>query len=619
MKDGLKDGLVEEKKNIETEKIKLDKLFSVIAGCRLVAFLAAVIFMFTSIKYKSFLPFSAFVISVIVFVFLVKYHAGIDEKILALKAKSTVINRYLMRFGDEWKKFKDDGSDFLKKNSTPLIAYDLDILGPSSLFQLINVAHTDEGRKKLADSLTFARDTSLGISERYDAITELSGKKDFMLDFESTSERIVQRREKEALRNNSDNENVDSQDNENKTDDTQNSEKTSESFPFWMYLFMIIIPVINIVMIALVLSKGLNPGRILITFVAGLILTWGPQSLIESFTSSVTKYGSVAGDYYKLLSLIGNEEFKSDLLKSIHERVKGHDGLLAAIKKLGTIGSFNNISFNPIIHMVLSGFLGWDYYIALAAYKWSRKNGNVFEESIDIISDIEELQSLAVLPVIRETTRPEIVYSKDPELSMKDIYHPLLESESVVSNTSDISGALTVITGSNMSGKTTFLRTIAINMVLAFTGCPVCAKYYRMPYMKIFTSMRVMDDVSGGISTFYAEILRIKEMAEYVESDQDVPALCLIDEIFKGTNSADRIVGAREALTKLSAGNAMVIVTTHDFELCDLTIDKGAVNNYHFEEYYENNTLKFDYKIKDGRCTTRNAMAILKMAGLVQI
>ncbi len=607
----MKDGLIEKKKEIELERIRLDKRFSIVAMFRLVVFLIALISIFVFVKYKSIIPMVIFVISVIGFICLVRYHANIDEMLLSLKAKNAVINRYLMRFNEQWKKFKDDGSDFLKKNVTPLIAYDLDLLGPSSLFQLINVAHTEKGRKKLADSLTFTRDTSLFINERYDAITELAEKESFLLDFESSSERIVQRKEKEAL-NNPDN------DTEEITEENAEKKKKLESFPIWMYLLMVAVPVINIVMIVLVLSKGLNPGRILFSFIAGLILTWGPQTILEDMTASLTKYGSAAGDYYRLLELISEEEFKSELLKGINERVKGHDGLLTAIKQLGTIGAFNNISFNPIVHMVLSGFFGWDYYIALAAFKWNKKNENVFEESLDIISDIEELESLAVLSMIRKTTKPEIVYSKDLILDMSGLYHPLLAQDTVISNDASISGPLTVITGSNMSGKTTFMRTIAINMVLAFTGSPVCAESFRMPFMKIFTSMRVMDDVSGGISTFYAEILRIKEMAEYVEQRSDVPALCLIDEIFKGTNSADRIVGAKEALTKLSAGNAMVIVTTHDFELCELEISSGKVNNYHFEEYYENNTLKFDYKIKDGRCTTRNAMAILKMAGLVQ-
>ena len=120
------------------------------------------------------------------------------------------------------------------------------------------------------------------------------------------------------------------------------------------------------------------------------------------------------------------------------------------------------------------------------------------------------------------------------------------------------------------------------------------------------------------ISTFYAEILRIKEMTDYIKSGNEVPALCFIDEIFKGTNSADRIVGAEKAVKKLSSGNSMVILTTHDFELCDLKSDSGNdVDNYHFEEYYENGELRFDYTIKNGRCTTRNAMTILEMAGLL--
>ncbi len=132
--------------------------------------------------------------------------------------------------------------------------------------------------------------------------------------------------------------------------------------------------------------------------------------------------------------------------------------------------------------------------------------------------------------------------------------------------------------------------------------------------MKIFTSMRVTDDVAHGISTFYAEILRIKTMSEYKQENK--PMLCLIDEIFKGTNSADRIVGAKGVITGLSAPNTMVIVSTHDFELCSLTNEDGSqVTNHHFEEYYEDDQLKFDYKIKDGRCTTTNARAILKMAG----
>ena len=161
-----------------------------------------------------------------------------------------------------------------------------------------------------------------------------------------------------------------------------------------------------------------------------------------------------------------------------------------------------------------------------------------------------------------------------------------------------------------MSGKTTFLRTVAINLVLAYLGAPVCAETLKATYMRIFTSMRVKDDVAHGISTFYAEILRIKEMAVYRKEEK--PMLCLIDEIFKGTNSADRIVGAKEVITKLAGSRCMTVVSTHDFELCSIT-DKNQTPavNYHFQE----DELRFDYKIRDGRCTTTNARAILRMAG----
>ena len=130
--------------------------------------------------------------------------------------------------------------------------------------------------------------------------------------------------------------------------------------------------------------------------------------------------------------------------------------------------------------------------------------------------------------------------------------HPLIHPAKVVANDADFKGGTTIITGSNMSGKTTFLRTLGINLILAYAGAPVCVDDMHADYMKIFSSMRVTDDVSNGISTFYAEILRIKSMVEYKKND--APMLCLIDEIFKGTNSADRIVGASQVIKKIVCG-----------------------------------------------------------------
>ena len=615
----MKEELIKQRKVVEQEKSKLDKLFSKVAILRLITFIAAAVLILAGAN-KNTVLFVFGIVLAAVFVGLVKYHADIDDRLLTIKTKTNVIDRYIMRCSGQWKNFEDNGSEFLTKENT--LSYDLDLLGRSSLFQLISVAHTFEGRKRLANTLSLKNVDIEKVSDRHEAVMELASKRDFLVDFESTSERIVERRKKDnekRMELSSDSEEKsDVKKTEEKNND--NGKENIDSFPIYFYPLMILVPVMNIVAIAMVLAGGMNPGRILVTFILGTVITWGPKTIQDKLIVPLHKYGTTAKDYYKMLKLLSEVEFDSRILKEIKTRVSSEDGLLRAINDLGKIGVFYNISFNPLVHMILAGFLGWDYYIAFAASRWSKKNAGVFEECIDIIAQIEELESLAVISLVRKTVKPVINqdYTK-LKLSMQRVYHPLLDPETVISNDALLDGRLTVITGSNMSGKTTFMRTVAINMVLGFIGAGVCAESFEVPYVKLFTSMRVMDDVSGGISTFYAEILRIKEMAEYVASEPDIPALCLIDEIFKGTNSADRIVGSEKALKKLAAGNSMVIVTTHDFELCELTTEDGKpVDNYHFEEQYENGALKFDYTMRDGRCTTRNAMAILKMAGLVQ-
>ena len=322
-----------------------------------------------------------------------------------------------------------------------------------------------------------------------------------------------------------------------------------------------------------------------------------------------------ADDYIKMFEQISDENFDSELLKDIKNTISEDTGALNAVKKLERISSAFNIRYNPIIHQVLCGLLLWDFHLGFMMDKWRDRYGSQVKDWIHAISRMEELLSFAALARTRDVSYPEVTRHDKVEVTAENMRHPLIDPSKVVPNGAAFKGGTTIITGSNMSGKTTFLRTLGINLILAYAGAPVCAENMHADYMKIFTSMRVTDDVSNGISTFYAEILRIKSMVEYKKND--MPMLCLIDEIFKGTNSADRIVGASQVIKKLSDDNSMTIVSTHDFELCDLKNEAGVpAVNYHFEEYYEGDQLRFDYKKKDGRCTTTNAMAILHMAGL---
>lgn len=580
---------INELKSAAESRIKAENSrYSAISFMRLISFMAAVVLFFLGFSKANVIFLIIGAAAFALFVVFVKQHSNISKRIKHDEMLISVLERYIDRIDGTWMKNSDQGMDFLTPEDT--LSYDIDLIGKGSLFQYISIAHSKEGRKKLADIITLKKDVLTERKARYDAISELVENDEFRYEFETLA----------------------SKSEESFKDVTE----TDEKLPGSLYVLMVVVPLLTVLSIVYICLGG-NPACILLTFIAGLAFTWIPKGILDKYIVPVSTYGNVAEDYYEVLDEMNKVDFKSSILKGLKERVTGDKGILEAIKSMQRIGDLANISFNPIIHMLLAGFVGWDLYLALIAQRWMEKNKGVFAECRDIIADIEELGSFAVLVSLRDTCEPEI--ADDMKIEFKDIYHPLIPADKVVSNSASLSNKITIITGSNMSGKTTFLRSIAINTVLCYVGCGVCASSFSVPVMKLFTSMRVMDDISGGISTFFAEILRIKSMADYVESGADVPALCLIDEIFKGTNSADRIVGAEEAVKKLSAGNCLVMLTTHDFELCDITDASGEkADNYHFEEYYKDDTVCFDYMIKDGRCTTRNAIALLKMAGIVK-
>ncbi len=188
-----------------------------------------------------------------------------------------------------------------------------------------------------------------------------------------------------------------------------------------------------------------------------------------------------------------------------------------------------------------------------------------------------------------------------------DMYHPLVKD--CVKNSFKLDGGV-ILTGSNMSGKTTFMRTLGINQTLYNAKGLIPASRFTSNNLNIYTSLRANDMLAEGISTFYAEILRMQKINSAIETED---TLVLIDEIFKGTNQTDRITASMKVIEKLNNKNARFIITTHDFELCEA----NNILNYHFNEEYVNDKISFDYKIKDGKCETKNAIYLLKMANII--
>ena len=595
----------EEKLRIEKKKKELEKKFNRIAWVRLAVFLAAVILLYLGLTKRPMqeLYLAGGIIGVVGFLILIRLHDGIEKKQRLLEARAMAVAAYPERLGTGWRNFSDDGSRYLQKEDT--VSRDLDLLGPGSLYQMISICQSSYGKWLFSDILKDPYQLIEKRKERQEAIRELADNPEFLLDYETVVRQAF----------------VDERKHPTRDDDAKKPGKTYHPgkihFTALMGLLMVLVPVMNIAVIVAILIGLIQPAWILVSFLAGYIITAGCKSKLEEETKGIFSSEMTSGRIYPIFKTIQDAVFHSEMLSEIRERVSGSNGMLVAQKKLSHLADLKNLDYNPIVGMLLTGFAGWDFFLAFLAARWDRMHGEAFAGSFDIIAEMEALGSLAVLSVVRPTVIPTLSEEKKG-IRFRNLSHPLLDPESVVANDGTLESPLTVITGSNMSGKTTFLRTVALSLVLSYIGAGVVADEFDSEYRRIFTSMRVQDDVMGGISTFYAEILRIKEMAEYIGKEEDVPAICLIDEIFKGTNSADRIVGAREAILRLSDKGGMVIVTTHDFELCSLTQANGKpAENHHFEEHYEDDKLKFDYTMKDGPCTTRNARALLRMAGLM--
>lgn len=566
------------------------------SGVRFVMFLAALAGLIIGIYDNRVTVLILGIIAAVAFVAMVFIHGKLSEELEYKKAKSEVLRRYIERFGDGWKKFEDNGAQYLGDDD--LVARDMDLLGQSSLYQFICVAGTEEGKRALAESIRDPKYDIADIEKRQEAIKELTSKREFSVDFETLGVKTGMGKKKKYT-----------------ADEFVAYCNGDDHIPAVFNILRFLLPAITLVAFILGIMGEINIGWTLVSFFVVLLFSWLFGGVAGQAVMPMISFGYVIEDYIRMFELISRENFDSELLNDIKSHLSNDSGALAAIRKLRTISAAFNIRYNPIVHQILCGLIMWDFHIGRMMDKWKQKNGQSVEGWIKAVSDMEELMSFAVLSRTREVSYPQVGANARVHVTARDMRHPLISPDTVVANDADFKGGATIITGSNMSGKTTFLRTLGINLVLAYAGAPVCAGYMEADRMKIFTSMRVTDDVSNGISTFYAEILRIKTMVEYRKENR--PMLCLIDEIFKGTNSADRIVGATQVIRKLAGAGSMTLVSTHDFELCDLKAEDGTpAANYHFEEYYEGDQLKFDYKKKDGRCTTTNAMAILHMAGL---
>lgn len=276
---------------------------------------------------------------------------------------------------------------------------------------------------------------------------------------------------------------------------------------------------------------------------------------------------------------------------------------------------------NPLFWILFNAIGPWDFFFTIQLEKFKRKLKPNLNTWLKALHKLEALNAVANFGYLNpDYTKAQIVQKegKKPFLKAIEMGHPLLPEDEKVRNTYEINqaGDIGLITGSNMSGKSTFLRTLAINIKLAMMGAPVDAASLQLVPLRLFTCINISDSLNDGISYFYAEVRRLKELLTLLKTYEKYPVCYCIDEIFRGTNNRERLQGSRALIRKLATFPAAGLISTHDLELVQLEEEIPQLKNYHFREHIEGQKMVFDYKLRPGPSPTTNALKIMEMEGL---
>ena len=564
-------------KNIDNLNVlinKYKKITSTISLIRILMLLVLVVEFILLLSLKEYLTYGiALAITLVIFILLIIFTNKFYNIYDNLLDKDKCYKNHNLRRELKLNSFNDLGEDF--KNKEDYKISDLDIFGRNSLYQYITVAKTKKGRELLASQLTKPKEMP-------------SSFKDMVNSFANDEESINIEASLYHFKN-------------NKKVNYDELLSVSENKIKFNPLF--ILPLLSfigmIVYIVLIFTLGLNPYFLFVFAITNLFLSKIFLSN-DIFKLDGGMYQETVKAYLYVDDVIINSKLDQNRFNELKDSIKEE---VSYLKKLNKIYGLFNLKKNSIIDIILNTLFVSDFFL-IVYYNINTKSVSKIKNTFDNIAEIELALSLANIGIDNE------IYSipKDGDIiDVELMYHPLVKN--CVANDIKFDHGI-VLTGSNMSGKTTFMRTLAINETLFNAGGIVCAKKYSAPRLKILTSLRANDMLNEGISTFYAEILRMKEMMKYYKEER---CLILVDEIFKGTNTHDRVSASASVIKKLLDSNSIFIISTHDFELAK----EDGILNYHFNEKYIDDKITFDYKIKSGASDTTNAIYLLKMADII--
>jgi ABC-type multidrug transport system fused ATPase/permease subunit len=382
--------------------------------------------------------------------------------------------------------------------------------------------------------------------------------------------------------------------------------------PGFLAILTILLPMLTVLAIAFhsSLPRGVWLGMVILQLVVVAPLRNQVRAVLAAASSregALTAYG-------EMLQLIENEKFETTLNRSLAEKLKGSTEAMGGLR---TLLAFVDARHNEVFRLFIAPVLLWDANSAFALERWRKKHGKQVRAWLEALGEIEALSSLAAL-AFDEPDFSFPTFASVPRFNAKKLGHPLIAREHRVANDvslGDPNPLALIVTGSNMSGKSTLLRAIGVNAALALSGAPVCADALEIGDCRVATSMRISDSLEGGISHFYAELQKLKLVIDLARGNK--PVLFLLDEILHGTNTRERLIGARAVARELVAAGAIGAISTHDLAIGDLEEELGSrVKNVHFEEQVEDEKMTFDYKLRDGVVQSSNALRLMKIVGL---
>jgi Flp pilus assembly protein TadB len=506
------------------------------------------------------------------------------------------INKQELLFLNHQFTHQPDGHQFFHEDHPS--ANDLDIFGRASIFQFINRTGSQQGNALLANWLSHPADTNT-ILARQKAVQELTTQSLWRQELQAHSKA------------------------------SQLTIKTEKTIEAWLQepdrfstntwkLVRFIVPTLAVAftltyIFDIITFQQFLPGIILFFIIASAI-----SRAVNPLYLQLNTVTAEMETLSNCIACIERASFRDPLLNDLTQYFQqGTHRASKTIKTLNQILNRFDYRLNPVVFVPLNTLFLWDLQQALQLEQWKRGHNQQVTQWFHTLAELEALSSLATLAFNHPNWCYPTINTDLPEFTATDLGHPLIEAHKSVLNSFSTLGTaqINIITGSNMAGKSTFLRSVGVNLVLANMGAPVCASSLRFSPLRVMSSMRIADNLEESTSTFYAELKKLKSIIDAVKNNE--PVFILLDEILRGTNSADRHKGSKALIRQMLKDKAIGIIATHDLELASLSKEfPNGIHNYHFDVQVEGEELHFDYKLKTGICGSLNASILMRKIGI---